>query len=493
MSGLKQSLQLKLLQKLSPQQIQLMKLLQVPTLALDQRIKQEIEENPALEEGDEEDLPDDQTEDTDFSEDDAADVKDDDDFSNDDNDFDINDYLSEDDDTPGYKLSANNSSPDDDRKDIPYAASVSFHDSLISQVGLKFLKEDEYIIAMHIIGNLDDAGYMQRELSALVDDMAFSQNITTTVEELENILQVIQELDPPGVGARNLRECLLLQIERKKATSAIMLAFTILDQCFEEFTHKHYTKIIKKLDISEEQLKSAVEEILKLNPKPGNASGSSTSFAQHVVPDFMVSVNDGVPELALNNRNMPDLKVSRTYVDMMKEYASGKTREDKEAVLFLKQKVDAAKWFIDALKQRHNTLYFIMKAIMDYQYEYFAEGDETLLKPMILKDIADIVGLDISTISRVTSNKYVQTPYGTFLIKTFFAESIANEEGEEISTREVKKILQDSIEEEDKKNPVTDEKLQAILKTKGYPIARRTVAKYREMLGIPVARLRKEL
>ena len=503
---LKQTLQQKLLQKLSPQQIQLMKLLQVPTALLEQRIKQEIEENPALEEG----MESDDDEELNISNDDdfEATLEGDDESSvneesdetefeaESDNEFDLSDYI-DDDDTPSYKLNANNTSADDERKEVPYSEGAGFHELLISQLGLKKLSQKEYDIALNIIGNLDEAGYLQRNLNALVDDLAFSQNIEATYEEVLSLLNMIQEFDPPGVGARDLQECLLLQISRKQNSNPdIDNAKLLLEKSFVSFTKKHYDKIMQKHNFSEEELKGAINEILKLNPKPGNSVVDSSRSTQYVVPDFTITTYDNQLELTLNSRNAPELRINRTYADMLETMAETKGKTDKrqkEAIMFVKQKLDGARWFIDAIKQRQNTLLVTMEAIMAYQKGFFMTGDETKLKPMILKDIAEIVGLDISTISRVANSKYVQTPYGTYMLKYFFSESLQNEAGEEVSTREVKKIMQDCISDESKSKPLTDEELAAILKEKGYNIARRTVAKYREQLDIPVARLRKEL
>ncbi len=488
----KQSLHqtLALQQKLSPQQILLMKLLQIPTIALEQRIKQEIEENPALEDSAEAD--------EEFGES-VADEEFENEFDNENSDeFDLNDYLT-DDDIPSYKLQSNNYSADDERKEIPYASGKTFQDNLMAQLGLRRLSEKQLAIAKTIIGNLDDSGYLQRDLESMVDDLAFTQNITTTPGEILEVLKVIQEFDPAGVGARDLQECLLIQLKRKQQDNPglnLNLPILIIEKYFNEFTKKHYDKIIKKTRISEEQLKEAIDEILKLNPKPGNSMSESVKTNQYVLPDFIITNNDGKLELTLNSKNTPELRLSRTYLDMIEAYASDKskkTSQQRDAMMFIKRKIDSAKWFIEAIRQRHNTLYMTMKAIMDYQREYFLTGDERKLKPMILKDIAEIVNLDISTISRVANSKYVQTPFGTFLLKSFFSESMMTESGEEVSTREIKKILQDCIEAENKTKPLTDEQLTKILKEKGYSIARRTVAKYREQLGIPVARLRKEL
>jgi RNA polymerase sigma-54 factor len=487
---LTQRLQQKLLQKLSPQQILLMKLLQIPSIALEQRIKQEIEENPALEDfGD----PEPEAEVTDQLPETEPDPVDELDRERDD--FDITDYI-DDDDVPAYRLNSNNSSADDEHRDIPYASGISFQEMLVSQLGLRKLDERQVQIAGYIIGNLDDAGYLNRNLNAMVDDLAFTQNITTTLAELDELLKVVQEFDPPGIGARDLRECLLIQLRRQDLqTSSTKLAIHLIERYFDELTKKHYDKITKKAKVSEEELRDAVNEILKLNPKPGNSVGETSRPNHSIMPDFFIYSKDGDLELQVNSRNMPELRLSRTYVDMLETYSETKTKSSsqKEAVMFIRQKIDSAKWFIDAIKQRQNTLYVTMDAIMQYQFEYFLTGDETKLRPMILKDIAEIVGLDISTISRVANSKYVQTPYGTFLLKSFFSESMQTDSGEEVSTREIKKILSDCIEAEEKGKPLTDEQLTDILKEKGYNIARRTVAKYREQLNIPVARLRKEL
>jgi RNA polymerase sigma-54 factor len=474
-----------------------MKLLQIPSVALEQRIKQEIEENPALEEMvDGEEFSEDDKE----TGDDVQDSEDSDleseteDYDNGDDEFDLDDYL-EDDEIPSYKLSSGSQSSHDDRKEIPFASGVSFHDMLISQLGLRNLNDKEMAIAENIIGNMDDSGYLNRDINAMVDDLAFSQNIQTNRDEILHVLKEIQELDPAGVGARNLQECLLIQLRRKGSThEPVKNAITILDNYFNEFTKKHYEKILKRSKLTEEELKLAIEEILKLNPKPGNSMMETAKTNQYIIPDFIVYNNDGDLELSLNTRNTPELRLSRTYLDMMEAYSENKkNRQKKDAFLFVKQKIDAAKWFMEAIKQRQNTLYMTMNAIMEYQRDYFLSGDETDLRPMILKDIAERVNLDISTISRVANSKYVQTPFGTFLLKSFFSESMQTEAGEEVSTREIKKILSECIEEESKKKPFTDEQLTEILKERGYNIARRTVAKYREQLNIPVARLRKEL
>ena len=491
--ALKQRLQQKQLQRLSPQQIQLMKLLQIPTIALEQRIKEELEANPALEEGPEGDEFDDEL--SDLKNDDSEEFEEGDSESSADDEFSIEDYL-DDDEIPDYKLYANNTSPDDEEREMPLSGSASFQDLLLEQLGMRVLSELQRTIAENIIGNIDDDGYLRREIFAIVDDLAFTQNIQTNEDEVEDLLEVVQHFEPAGVGARNLQECLLLQLARKEETETVHLAKELITHLMDEFSKKHYTKICQRLHINEEELKKVLDEVLKLNPKPGNSLSDSTKVVQNIVADFMISNEDGKLELSLNGRNAPQLKVSNEYKQMLRAYSEAKgnsNREQKEAVQFVKQKLDGAKWFIDAILQRQMTLYGTMDAIMEYQKEYFLTGDETKLKPMILKDISDIVGLDISTISRVANSKYVQTQFGTFLLKSFFSESLTTESGEEVSSREVKKILSDAIEGEDKSVPLADEKLAALLKEKGYILARRTVAKYREQLGIPVARMRKEL
>lgn len=488
---LNQRLQQKLLQKLSPQQILLMKLLQIPSMALEQRIKQEIEENPALEEAGTLDEDPSETVDRDDTGDESAEEE----YDSKDDEFDLDDYM-DDDEIPAYRTSSNNQSADDERKEIPYASGMSFHDMLLSQLGLRILDEKQKTIAETIIGNLDDSGYLQRDVNAMVDDLAFAQNISVSDDEILEVLSIIQEFDPSGVGARNLQECLLIQLRRKQNgnSPSIDLAITILDNYFNEFVKKHYDKIMKKARINEDDLKKALEEVLKLNPKPGNSLSETTKTNQYVIPDFMIHNTNGDLELSLNSRNTPELRLSRSYTDMLEAYSENKKdKQKKEAFMFIKQKIDSAKWFMEAIRQRQNTLFITMNAIMDFQRDYFLSGDETKLRPMILKDIADIVNLDISTISRVANSKYVQTPFGTFLLKSFFSESMQTESGEEVSTREIKKILSECIESENKAKPHTDEQLTNILKEKGYNIARRTVAKYREQLNIPVARLRKEL
>jgi RNA polymerase sigma-54 factor len=485
---LKQQLNFKLSQKLSPQQIQLMKLIQLPTQAFEQRINQEMNENPALEGGKDESDEFDEFENDDFEDDfeDGSEVIE--------TEINVDDYLS-DDETPSYKLSANNYSADDEDKEIPYAAGTSFNQYLLQQLNTYRLSEDEKEIAKFLVGSVDESGYIRRELLDIVDDLAFTQNIYTEVDKIEKILKIVQDLDPSGVGARDLQECLLIQLNRKEPTESVSLAVLILDETFDHFSKKHYKKLLQKFDITEDQLRSAIHEIEGLNPKPGGTYSGNNRIVEHVVPDFAITIVEGVLELTLNGRNAPELHVSREYTNMLKGYkeAKDKSKSQKDAVQFIKQKLDAAKWFIDAIKQRQQTLFVTMNAIMHQQQEYFLSGDERKLKPMILKDIADKINMDISTVSRVANSKYVDTPYGTRLIKDFFSESMKNDQGEDVSTKEIKKILEITIGEEDKRKPLTDDKLAKILLEKGYPIARRTVAKYREQLDLPVARLRKEI
>ncbi|MCZ2444059.1 MAG: RNA polymerase factor sigma-54 [Flavobacteriales bacterium] len=491
---LKQSLQQKLLQKLSPQQIQLMKLLQVPTAMLEQRIKEELEANPALEEGDEN--ADEHNEETNFEED-YEDISSEAlEHEKKSEDIDMNEYLN-DDDYPYYKTHTNNYGPDDENKDIPFSAGISFQEYLIAQIGLRNLTEHEQFLARYIIGNIDDDGYLMRDVSSMVDDLAFSMNLVTDQSELKRVLTVIQDFDPPGIGVQNLQECLVIQLRKKEnPNSYTRLAIEVLSRFFNEFTKKHYDKIQRRLNIDDEDLRKTIQEILDLNPKPGSSMAQASRGAQTIMPDFTLHNDDGKFELFLNSKNAPELRVSRTYLDMLEGFSKDKKSKDKsqkDAVIFVKQKLDAARWFIDAIKQRQETLMAVMDAILNFQHEFFTTGDETRLKPMILKDIADTVNLDISTVSRVANSKYIETPFGTFLLKSFFSESLSTDSGEEVSTREVKKILQDCIDNENKRKPLTDDKLAEILKEKGYNIARRTVAKYREQLDIPVARLRKEL
>jgi len=479
---LKQHLQLKLAQKLSPQQIQLMKLIQLPTLDFEQRIQNEIEENPALESGKEKE-DNELTESLYEEQNDVIDTQD----------IDIDAYLS-DDEIPSYRLNTNNYSSDDEEKSIPLAGGIGFHENLKSQIGALILTEEEKQIAEFLIGSLDDSGYLRRSLQDLADDLAFTQNILVTEKQIEHVLKKVQEIDPPGVAARDLQECLALQLERKSLTVDIIMATRIIQEAFDLFTKKHYKKIQDKFDVDEEMLKSGIKEIEKLNPKPGGAL-SGVFQNTHIVPDFSLTIENGELNVVLNRRNAPELHVSSTYQEMLKGYkeSQNKTKSQKEAVQFIKQKLDAAQWFIDAIQQRYQTLYLTINAIIDHQKEYFLSGDERHLKPMILKDIAEKINMDISTVSRVANSKYIDSPYGTKLLKTFFSESLTNSEGEEVSTLEIKKILQNLIDKEDKRKPLADNALADQLKQKGYKVARRTVAKYREQLNYPVARLRKEL
>ncbi len=484
---LKQYLQFKLSQKLSPQQIQLMKLIQLPTQAFEQRLKQELEENPALEGGKEDiegadDLFDNEYDNEGENESIATD------------DINIDDYLS-DDEIPEYRTQANNYSTDDEERNIPYAAGISFNQYLLGQLNTVYLSDEEWGIAEFLVGSIDESGYMRRPIADILDDLAFTQNIITDEKRIEKVLHIVQELDPPGVAARSLEECLILQLKRKELSPSTELAILILQKSFDQFTKKHYDKLAQKHNVSEEILKAAITEIEKLNPKPGGAYAGSVKVVEHVVPDFSIRIVDGELELSLNGRNAPELHISREYSEMLKGFkdAKEKSKSQKETVLFIKQKLDAAKWFIDAVRQRQQTLFITMNAIMNYQKEYFLSGDERNLRPMILKDIADEIGMDVSTVSRVANSKYVDTPYGTKLIKDYFSESMKNDQGEDVSTKEIKKILETVIGEEQKKKPLTDDRLARILLEKGYPIARRTVAKYREQLDIPVARLRKQM
>jgi len=493
---LSQSLQLKLQQKLSPQQILLMKLLQIPAVGLEQRIKQEIEENPALEVDAPEVEEQDPLEETDAAEtDEYGETIELDNYKDESNEFDLNDYLE--DDIPSYKLKTNNHSPDDQHYEIPFVAGVSFHDLLNDQLRIRSLSENQHQIGVYIIGNIDDSGYLERSTDAIVDDLAFTQNILTDKKEVDAVLEIIQEFDPAGVGARNLQECLMIQLKREKnekPSEAIELSIKIIRRYFNEFTKKHYTKIMKRAEISEEQLKLAIDEILTLNPKPGNSLSETTRTNYYIIPDFTITNANGKLELSLNSWNSPDLRVSNDFSAMGTSLdKKKKSKEQRKAFSFVKQKIDSAKWFIEAIQQRQNTLYATMNAIMEYQHDYFMTGDSTRLRPLILKNIAEMVDLDISTISRVTNSKYVQTDFGTFLLKSFFSEGMEKDDGEEVSTREIKGILQEIVNTENKKKPSTDDYLAKLLKEKGYPIARRTIAKYREQLGIPVARLRKEL
>lgn len=495
--ALKQSQQLKLSQKLLPQQILLMKLLQLPTLALEERIKEELEENPALEEesndaadeelysnenSDEGEAEPEIDENGDFKEEEKTPV----------NDVEMEDYMG-DEELDSYKYEVVNKGPDDDQRDFVLAEGIGFQELLEQQLGMKDISEREYTIGTYLIGCIDEDGYVRRDLELIVDDLAFNYNINTNAKEVESVLKIIQSFDPPGIGARNLQECLLVQLERKpEKTKEVVLAIEVIKHHMDEFSKKHYDKIIKRLEIDNDELREVIEEITHLNPRPGNNEGKEGTLSS-VVPDFIVTVNDGLPELSINGRNMPDLKISKDYLEMLKEYTKSKDKSSKEASGFIKSKIESAGWFIEALQQRYSTMSICMQCILEYQNEYFATGDESKLRPMILKDIANRVGMDLSTISRMANSKYVQTPYGTFLLKTFFSESMSTDSGEEVSSREIKNILKSYIDEEDKKHPLTDDELCSKLNEKGYNIARRTVAKYREQLDIPVGRMRKEI
>ncbi len=490
---LKQNLQQKLLQKLSPQQIQFIKLLQVPTVSLDTRIKEELEENPALEDLSLTNMtePEEQYPDRDPDDDYSSSEEHDNEYDE----FNIDDYLQEDNVNEYGSRYDQNGDDEEERKEMPIAIQSSFFENLQSQLDLVPLSDKDFRIGQQIIGSLDDDGYLRRPIMSLTDDLAFSQNVMAEDEEVEEMLKVIQSFEPPGVGARSLQECLLIQLRRKDVNDPIIKkAILVVEHYLEEFTRKHYDKLEKALNMNSMELRGVVNEILKLNPKPGDSNEVSTKQHQ-VIPDFHISNNDGVLILTLNAKNAPELRVSRSYQEMFEHYdkASQRDKKMKEAVQFVKQKLDSAKWFIDAIKQRQQTLLKTMNAIMQYQYEFFLTGDEKNLRPMILKDSADRIGMDISTVSRVANSKYVQTEHGTYLLKSFFSEAIQTESGEEVSNKEVKKILEECIGGEDKRHPLADEKLTEILKERGYNIARRTVAKYREQMNIPVARLRKEL
>lgn len=486
---LKQQLNFKLSQKLSPQQIQLMKLIQLPTQAFEQRLKQEVEDNPALDNGKE------QSEESEFDEEFKNEETDNDsEVIETETEIDVDEYLS-DDEIPSYRLQANNHSKDDEDKQVPYAAGTSFSQFLKTQLQTFRLSDEEKTIAEFIVGSVDESGYVRRTVEDIVDDLAFTQNVYTEAKKVEYVFKLVHQLDPAGVAARSLQECLLIQLRRKKSTQSVDLAIQLLDNAFDHFTKKHYARLLSKFDISEDELRDAIDEISHLNPKPGGSYAGNTRMAEHVIPDFTIKFKDGELTLSLNGRNAPEMHVSREYKNMMKGYKASKekTKKQKDAVMFIKQKLDSAKWFIEAIRQRQETLLVTMSAIMEHQKPYFLSGDERDLNPMILKDIATEIDMDVSTVSRVANSKYVDTPYGTKLIKEFFSESMKNDKGEDVSTREIKKILEITVDEESKRKPLTDDKLAKILKEKGYPIARRTVAKYREQLDIPVARLRKEI
>lgn len=479
---LKQQLQLKLSQKLSPQQIQLMKLIQLPTLAFEERLKQEIEENPALEQGKESVETDELYEDQDDPWDEQENET-----------LDLEDYLS-DDDVPDYKTTDSNYPEESKDHQIPYAAGTSFHQHLISQLGTFEISESTYLIAEYLIGSLDESGYLRRPEEDLIDDMAFHMNLMVAPEELIDSLHIVQQLDPAGVGARNIAECLRLQLERQSASEARDLAMTIIQDSFDLFSKKHFEKLQTKHKASEELLKVALTKIEKLNPKPGASFANQSKTSTYIIPDFTIRIEEDQIDVLLNARNAPELHVSKSYQELIKTYQEGKpSKEQKETVQFVKQKLDSAKWFIDAIKQRQNTLLITMNAIVQHQRSYFLSGDERDIKPMILKDIAEAVGMDVSTVSRVANSKYADTPYGTKLLKTFFSDAMTNEEGETVSTRQIKSLVRDLIDAEDKKAPLTDDQIGKVLKEKGFRVARRTVAKYREQLDLPVARLRRSL
>jgi len=488
---LKQTLSQKMLQKLSPQQIQFIKLLELNSLNFEERVEEELIDNPALEKGKDEDVDDDRLSD------DTRDSGDDDDFlsdSMDDDLFDLSEYTN--DDYGGVRLN-DSYNDDEERGSIPVVSVQSFRENLLEQLASTLSTEHEEILAEQIIGTIDDDGYLRRPLKSIANDLLFSQNVKTDEEELSKVLRRIQQCDPAGIGARDLRECLLIQLEKKarKANTAIIkLSREILTDHMEDFSKKHYKKLLKKLDVNESYLKEAIDFITTLNPKPAG-TGMETRKTEYIIPDFIVREEDGNLEVSLNSPNMPELRVSQRYLETLRGYEKSKKpdKSAKEAVQFIKQKLDSAKWFVDSVRQRQQTLLLTMNAIVNYQKEFFLTGEETDLRPMILKDIAEKVKLDISTISRVASSKYVETGFGIFPLKYFFSEGITTQSGEEVSNKEVKKILKESIDAEDKSSPLTDGKLMEILKEKGYPIARRTVAKYREQLNIPVARLRKEL
>lgn len=500
---LKQKLSQKMLQKLSPQQIQLMKLLQIPTANIEERIKDELEANPALDEG-----PDDEAQGYEVSEESEPEASRETESQEQ---FDMDDYIADyiEDDPQSYRMYNQVDKSDTQTATIPIALPTTFHEYLETQLGLQDIDDEKQLkIAHQIIGSIDEDGYLRRQPEAIVDDLLFQYNIDTTKQEVKQMLEVVQRFDPAGVGASDLQECLLIQIERKLKREAALngdgdpskrLARRILSEFFDEFSKKHYNKLEKYLEVSDEELRSAIAEILKLNPKPASAyTTAADTQVTYLVPDFTIHNRDGELELTINSRNIPDLRISADYVDMLRDYQSRKkqnvtNREDKQAMMFIKQKIDSAKWFIDALRQRTQTLYKTMYAIMQFQHDYFMTGDERRIKPMILKDIAEITGLDISTVSRVANSKYVQTEFGTRRLKDFFSESVTTTTGEEVSTLEVKNMLSEIVAKENKKKPLSDEKLKAMLEKAGYNIARRTVAKYREQLNIPVARLRKVL
>lgn len=487
---LKQQLQQKLQQKLSPQQIQLIRLLELPTIELEERVKHELEDNPALEEGKEKPI-----DDPDHPDNDEAASNESNGNTENDTDLSLGDYLTEDD-IPDYKL-REISERTEQKENAPVSSGQSLNEFLLQQLGLRNLPEKEMKIGEYIIGNIDDDGYLRRDLSAIADDLVFQAGQEVNESEIEDLLKIIQDFEPMGVGARDLKECLLIQLTKKEKTKWTQLAIRILKEYFDEFTRKHYEKILRSLDIDEDTLKKVIREITALDPKPGgNWDGSMGSIMSQIVPDFVVEANNGELTLSMNNRGIPDMRINREYAEMFQDYSSNKanqTAEKRKAIQFVKQKLDSAQWFINAIKQRNETLQRTMETIICLQKDFFLSGDESTLHPMILKDVAERAGYDISTISRVSNSKYVQTNFGIYPLKYFFSEGMQTETGKEISTREVKKIMKEHVDTEDKHKPLTDEELANILKEKGYIIARRTVAKYREQLDIPVARLRKEI
>ncbi len=483
----KLSLSQSLSQKLSPQQIQFIKLLQVPTAELDARIEEELEINPALEEGKVEEV---ESSGEDDFEDDFGEE-----YGEESSEVNVDDYL--DDDYGGYKMQGDgNYNSEDEDREIPFSVASSLHEQLITQLNFLKLDERQRLIGEQLIGSIENDGYIRRELTSIINDLAFSQNVETDSDELEEILRKIQTFDPAGIAARNLQECLIIQLERKEHPDdpTVQHALAIIQDCFEEFTKKHYPKIQKRLNLDEEEIKDAVQLITRLNPKPGGVADGLV-LTQYVIPDFILVTNGGKFEILLNSKNAPELRISRSYAELFDAYdkSDKKDKKLKETVSFVKQKLDSAKWFIDAIKQRQNTLLRTMDAILQYQYPFFVDGDEAALRPMILKDIAEKIDMDISTVSRVANSKSIQTEFGVFPLKYFFSEGIATDSGEDVSNREVKSVLQGMVDAEDKKKPLSDDKLVKMLNKKGYTIARRTVAKYREQLQIPVARLRKEL
>jgi len=505
MSVLNQKIDQKLLQKLSPQQIQLIKLLEVPIIELEQKIKKEIEENPALEEGDyEEDMSVKEDEAEEFKLDDNELESESDTENTDeilyDNEFSIDDYYDEEE-IPNYKLKDNNYAEESDKPQTYYSVGSSFQEYLFTQLAVLDLSDNERVICEYIVGNLDEAGYVRRDLEAISDDLLVLQNLSVSLNDIEKVLNYLQEeLEPSGVCARDLKECLILQVKRKqnleRDNQLYDIVLSVLSDFFEEFSKKHYDKILNKLDIDDEELRLIIKEVIKLNPKPGHFYASQTKRNElQIVPDFILTNDEGELILTVNSFSVPALQVNKSYENLLKTFNSTNEniKKDKDAITFVKEKIDSAKWFIEAIKQRENTLERTMLSIMNFQKDFFRTGDETYLRPMILKDIAEKTNLDISTISRVANSKYIQTPYGIFPLKFFFSEGMENSEGEEVSTRKIKKILKEAIENENKKRPLTDERLAKLLQDEGYRIARRTVAKYREQMGILVARLRKKI